>query len=179
MPTYSEIASGWFFLLLPRGDTFESFEAAEGAEDREATKRVLGQMEEELPRTFTNLLEIPFAYSPSLLHRIDNALNQTAVAFWVRRSDPEDPNNFFKLTLSELAVYLGTLLVREYSGEWRYARFPNFSQSTVVVGSVEFHAFDTVMKRCSTDRSHETLATKWQLFQAAILAAREAPPTMS
>jgi hypothetical protein len=178
VPTYAQISDDWFYLLLPKGHTLESFEAAEGAEDREKTKRVLGQMEEELPRTFENLLELQFAYSPALLTRIDNALNQRAVEFWIRRSDPEDPNNFFKLTLSELAVYLGTLLVRENSGQWRYARFPNFFQSTVVVGSVEFHVFDTVMKRCSTDRSHETLATKWQLFQAAIDASQE-PQLMS
>jgi hypothetical protein len=136
-------------------------------------------MAEELPRTFADVLEIPFQYSPALLHRIDNALNRTAVAFWMSRSDPEDPNNDFKLLLSELAVYLGALLVRENAGEWRYARFPNFSQSTVLVGDVEFHVFDTVMKRCSTDFGHETLVSKWQLFQAAIRAAGKEPGLMS
>ena len=69
--------------------------------------------------------------------------------------------------------------MREYSGHWRYARFPNFYQSTVIVGDVEFHIFDTVMKRCSTDFGHETLATKWQLFQAAIAATRETLQIMS
>jgi hypothetical protein len=179
VPTYAEISDDWFFLLHPKGHSFESFEAEEGTEDREKTRVLLGKMEAELPRTFSELLDVPFEYAPALLHRIDNALNRTAVAYWISRSDPEDPNNEFKLTVCELAVYLGALLVREHGGEWRYARFPNYFQSGVVVNNVEFHVFDTVMKRCSTDRSHETLVQKWQLYEAAIRAAGDPPPILS
>jgi len=178
VPTYETISDDWFYLLLPKGHTLESFEAEAGAEDREKTRKLLTQMEEELPRTFKSL-GLDFAYSPALLSRIDDALDQRTITSWIRRSDPEDVNNDFRLTLSELSVYLGNLLVREHGGEWRPARFPNYFQSSVAVGSLEFHVFDTLMKRCSTDRSQETLTTKWQLFQAAIDASRIDPGPIS
>ena len=169
MPTYSEISDEWFYLLLPRGRTLESFEAEEGLEDRKKTRTVFEQMERELPVTLREELRIRrFDYSVDTLEEIDEALTTDRIASWIRMSDPDDPNNTFKLTLSELSVYFGNLLKRENNGEWRHARFPNFFQSSVIVKDVAFHVFDTLMKRCSSDRPHETLTSKWQTFQALI-----------
>jgi hypothetical protein len=172
MPTYSEISDQWFYLLLPKGLTLESFEADDGAADRLKTRTLFEQMERELPLTFENVLRIGrFEYSVGTLRRIDDALTADRIASWIKQSDPDDPNNFFKLTLSELSVYFGNLLQRESRGEWHHARFPNFSQSTVVVNDVAFHVFDSLMKRCSSDRYQETLTSKWKTFQAVIAGA--------
>ena len=175
MPAYSEIVDDWFYLLLPAGRTAESFEEEPAPEDRAKTEDILQKMTDELPRLFAEVLRIPLEYSPRTLARIDRVLHQRAIARWVAESDPEDPNNDFKLTLCELAVFLGNLLVIEHGGSWHFARFPNYFNSTVIVGEVEFHVFDTVMKRCSADHGHETLASKWQIFEALIQAGGEPP----
>jgi len=169
LPTYSEISDEWFYLLLPRGQTFESFEAEKGAQDRLKTKTLFDQMEKELPSTFENVLQIGrFEYAVETLKKIDTALTADRIGSWIEQSDPDDPNNFFKLTLSELSVYFGNLLRREARGEWHHARFPNFSQSSLIVNDVAFHVFDSVFKRCSSDRGHETLSSKWTTFQSVI-----------
>lgn len=175
MPTYDEISNDWFYLLLPTGQTFEELEAGEDFDDREKTKAILRQMERELPRTFKDVLRIEhFEYSTKVLKRIDEALTPEMIASWIRDSDPDDSNNDFKLTLSELAVYFGSLLAREHRGEWHYARFPNFFESSVVIGDVAFHVFDSLMKRCSDDRCAETLVSKWETFQRVIASSRMA-----
>lgn len=103
MASYSEISDDWVYLLMPRGETFDTFEATDGRQDRLRTKAVLDQMENELPRTFKNILGItPFEYSLSVLKQVDFALTSDVMELWRQQSDPGDPNNFSKLTLSEL-----------------------------------------------------------------------------
>jgi len=98
MLTYAE---NWFYLLLPKGDTYETFEAADGKDDRRKTETVIMQMKDGLPRTLKDILSIdPFEYSVDVLARIDEKLTEQVVSRWVRESDPDDQNNCFKLTRS-------------------------------------------------------------------------------
>ncbi|HXH95192.1 MAG TPA: hypothetical protein VNN25_26695 [Thermoanaerobaculia bacterium] len=189
MVKYNVISDEWFYLLLPKGQPFDQFEAADGTQDREKTKTVLSQMAGELPRSFSEILHLShFEYSVTLLGRVDEALTpdvieswmeKSDIESWMEKSDPDDPNNFFKLTLSELAVYLGSLLIRHHGGEWHYSRFPNFFQSSVVINDIAFHVFDTLMKRCSEDHGHEKLLSKWSIFNDVLASSAVTPDKVS
>jgi hypothetical protein len=173
MLTYEQISDDWFYLLMPAGETFDEFEASAAREDRSRTTVLLNSMRDELPRTFRNIFGIEtFEFSLDILRRIDEALTVGEITSWISESNPDDANNFFKLTLSEIAVYYGELLIRTYEGgSWRPARFPNFFQSSVSLDGVLIYVFDTVMKRCSRDYHHETLLSKWETFHSVLQTA--------
>jgi hypothetical protein len=167
MLRYEELLDTWFFVRVPKGISFDEFERQDAIEDREKSRNVLTRMEVELPRTCQNIFNVArFEWSLDVLARIDLALDPPEIANWINASDPNDPNNFFKLTVSEIAVYFGELLRRKrLDCEWGYARFPNYFQSAIVIRDVAIHVFDTVIKRCSRDYQQETLLTKWETFQ--------------
>jgi len=178
--TYKEISDNWFYLLYPKQKTYEQFESEPGIEDREKTANLLRLMDLELPETFRRALSIrDFAYSARILPRVDAALTAETIASWIDVSDPEDVNNVFRLTISELAVFFGNLLLREHNGDWRHARFPNYFQSSVRIGDVAYFVFDTVMKRCSEDYGNETLTSKWATFQGIIAASGQQASSIS
>jgi hypothetical protein len=52
---------------------------------------------------------------------------------WLRHSDPQNLNNEFVRTFSELALHVGDVVVNELGGGWQYARAPNFFESSVIV----------------------------------------------
>jgi hypothetical protein len=176
MATYDEISRIWFFLQHPKGLTYEAFERESGLADRERTKRLLDQMRSEAPKTVQRIAGIvacPEAMDG--LRTLDGALSPGLAEDWMRGSDPEDPNNDFKLTLSEMAVFFGNVVIKELGGEWRYARMPNYFQSVVSVSGIEILVFDSLMKRLSDDYSGEMLLQKLDLFRAAVARAGGRP----
>lgn len=176
MATYDAISRGWFFLQHPKGISFEAFERESGLADRERTRRLLDQMRTEAPKTAHRVAGVE-ALTETIegLRHLDAALSPRLAEGWMRDSDPEDPNNDFKLTLSELAVFFGSVVLKELGGKWRYARMPNYFQSVVVVSDIEMLVFDSVMKRLSDDYSDERLSQKLDLFRTAISQRRERP----
>lgn len=166
MASYDEISREWFFLRHPRAVTYQEFEADEGRADREKTRRILETMRREVPKTALRELGID-ALSEDMgsLRAVDARLSADVAKVWLRRSDPEDPNNDFKLTLSEFAVFFGQVLIKELGGTWRCARMPNFFQSVVESSALEFLVFDSLMKRVSDDFGSESLVWKLEAFR--------------
>src|SRR4051812_14368186 len=127
MATYESILHSWFFLLHPDGTTFDQFEGEPATEDRERTRLLFTKMLDEVPasaRRVLGLSHLPFDRSGLAL--LDEKLTPAAVQPLLDLSNPDDPNNHFKLTLSEFAVYFGELLIGALGAEWHYARMPNF-----------------------------------------------------
>ncbi len=173
MAAYDRIYKDWFFHRIPRGLTFKDYEAAPAEEDREATAAVLQKMRTEVPRTLWRFFEMRSL--PSGLDGIktlDVLLTPSVAEGWMARSDPEDPNNEFKLTLSEFAVLLGDVIASDLRGEWHLSRMPNYFESTIRVEGFEMSVFQTVMKKCSEDFGHETLASKYETFSKMVAARR-------
>lgn len=173
MATYERIYKDWFFHRIPRGLTFQEFEASSGEEDREATGAVLQKMRIEIPRTFRRLFDIR-KLPPGVdgIKAIDVLLTPKIAEGWMATSDPDDPNNEFKLTLSEFAVVLGDVVASELAGEWHFSRMPNYFESTIRVEGFEMSVFQTVMKKCSDDFGHETLDSKYETFSKLVEARR-------
>jgi len=167
---YDEISDQWFRLLLPKGVTYEEFERDRGEDDRDRTKRLVEQMAEEAPKTAEALFGInSLPRSKAGIDLLDNVLTPEVARIWADMSNPRDPENEFKLNLSEFAVHLGESIIRELGGRWFYARSPNYFQSTVQVGTLEFLPFDAMMKKVSEDLGRERLRDKFERFASAVL----------
>jgi hypothetical protein len=162
MATYQEILDDFFYLRFPRSfNTFEEFEAADGPEDRQETVRLLKLMLAEAPITATRILSVDyFPQTPESFLILDERLDPSVAERLIAASNPDDENNPFKLTVCELAVHLGAVLASEYGGGWQFARYPNYFQSRLFLGTVEVHVFDIIMKKCSTDRTTESICDK-------------------
>jgi hypothetical protein len=167
---YSEISDKWFRLLLPKGVSYEAYERELGREDRDLTKKLVEQMAHEAPKTAETLFGIKkLPKSKVGVAVLDDVLTPDVVSDWAAVSNPRDPENELKLNLSEFAVHLGESLISELGGDWFYARSPNYFQSTVRVGSLEFLPFDAVMKKVSDDLGNEPLQDKFDRFTSAVL----------
>lgn len=169
MATYEEIVDAWFFLRIPKGVSYEAFEGEPGEADRKKTRDVFEKMRRAIPdttRRFFSVERLPYTEQGLVL--LDERLTPKVAQEWMDHSDPNDPNNFFKLTMSELAVYLGDTYIRTIGGEWKYSRMPNFFQSYVEVLDFEVFVFDMVMKKCSSDVGHESLAGKWNAIREIV-----------
>jgi len=166
MSTYAEILRDWFFLLYPKTyRSYDEFEAESAIEDRLATHRLLTRMREEAPLTAQRLLgQADLALTSDSLAVLDRLVSPIAAAEWMRRSDPDDPDNEFKLTVSELAVHFGTVLIGSIGGAWRFARMPNYFQSFVTAEDYDFLVFDVLIKKCSSDFGAESIVSKLLTF---------------
>ena len=111
---------------------------------------------------------MPRARCEGLPERVEDCLD--ARRPFARRAyrDPENPDNEFKLTVSELAVYFGNILLKELGGSWRYARMPNFFESLVQIDDLEIFVFQALIKKCSRDFGHEKLFEKYSAFQEIV-----------
>src|SRR3954464_10446833 len=109
MATYESIATNWFYLRhLKSFGSFEAFEAEPAIEDRLGSRRVMARMLEEAPVTARSLFSLSdFALDFESLKSLDVHITAGEAEWWMKKSDPDDPNNYFKLTLSEFAVHLG------------------------------------------------------------------------
>lgn len=99
-------------------------------------------------------------------------LNAEVAEDWMRHSDSRDLNNEFVRNVSEFAVHFGDTAVFELGGSWRYARAPNYFESSIIAESTELYVFDILMKKCSDDFCHESLTTKYEAFAQMVSASR-------
>ena len=173
LPTYAAISDDWFYLRLPRGVSLAEHEAEPGHDDRSATARVLRLFREHLNDTTAafGLFDLPL--TPAGLRQLDPHLTPAFFASLLERSNPEDPNNLFKLTISELAVYLGDIAADQFGGVWRLARMPNYHESVVFCENYEYSVWDAAMRRASSDQSDRTLVANYETFAQAVLARRQ------
>jgi hypothetical protein len=162
MATYEQLNVAYFYVRYPRRfASVADFEAEPGEEDRAITERLFGKMAIEAPTTAR--IEFGIDYFPDTSECfaiLDEFLTPEIADRWIAESDPEDENNHLKLNVCELAVHVGNVIVREFHGEWRYARYPNFFNSTVLLAHIEVHVFDMLLKKCSDDYRHENIAEK-------------------
>jgi hypothetical protein len=178
MATYEFILEEFFTLLFPKTHgSFEAFEAEPGVEDRAATRKVIDDMRRELPAAMSRIFDLELDGTIDSLSAIDRLITPRRAETWMKESDADDLGNFFKVTVSEFAVYFGDMLARDLGGSWRYARMPNWPSSVVVASEVEFHVFDSVIKRCSDDFGHETLRSKYDTFARIVSSKRSASST--
>ena len=169
MAKYANICSDWFYLLHSKGLTYEEYESQQANEDRARTEALLSEMFREVPATAGRVLGLQsLSVDRAGLVLLDRALTAAAVGPLLARSDPEDRNNDFVLTISEFAVFVGEVTVARFGASWHYARMPNYFQSTIRVGTLEFQVFDSVMKKVSDDFGHESLAGKFDTFATLI-----------
>lgn len=169
MATYQEISNRWFFRLHPRGTTFEEYESEPAPRDREKTRALLLRMQQEIPRTVQRLFGIrALPISREGVAILDHLITPGFSQDLIDRSDPEDPNNELRLTLSEFAVHFGAIVIAQNGGTWRYARMPNYFESIVLVEGLEFLVFDILMKKASEDFAAECLADKYDRFAQII-----------
>lgn len=169
MARYEQISRDWFTLLHPSDLSYEEFESGVGVEDRQRTCRLFEKMRDEVSNTARRLLGIgPMDGRVESLDLLDEALTARVAESWMNDSDPQDPNNEFKLTVSEFAVYFGDVVVAALGADWHYARAPNFFQSTVRAAGTELLVFDTVMKKVSDDFGQESLRSKFEAFRVLI-----------
>ena len=167
---YDEISDQWFRLLLPSGVSYETFERDTARADRDRTKRLIRQMAEEAPKTARSLFGIDELPKSKLgIALLDEVLTPEVARIWAEMSDPRDPENELKLNLSEFAVNLGETVAKELDGRWFYARSPNYFQSTVRAGHLEFLPFVVLMKKVSDDLGDELLQDKFDRFVSAVL----------
>ncbi len=173
LPTYAAICDDWFYLRLPRGVPLAAHEAEPGHDDRSATARVLRLLREHLNETTAafGLYDLPL--TPAGLKQLDPHLTPAFFESLLECSDPNDPNNLFKLTLSELAVYLGDITADQFGGVWRLARMPNYHQSVVFCENYEYCVWDAAMRRASSDQANRTLVASYETFASAVLARRQ------
>jgi len=176
---YEEILNTYFVpLFLKRYGSIEAFEADEAFEDRQRTATLLAKMLAEAPRTAGHVFEIDdFPLTIEAFEILDAHLTPAIARIWMETSDPEDPNNFFKLNVSEFATHLGTVLMNSLGGRWRFSRSPNYFMSGVVVGSLEFAIFDSVIKKSSSDFGHESLYQKYVTFANLVHTAEHGSKT--
>jgi hypothetical protein len=174
LPTYGEISETFFYLRLPRGVTQAEHEAASGGEaERSDTARALNVFRRELHLTtgnFFHLSELPL--SRQGLSLLDAHLTPGFIHELHAGADPDDPNNRFKLTLSEFAVYLGDVAAHQLGGRWQLARMPNYHESVVLCEGFELLAWDIVMKRASRDEGYVSLQARYEPFERAVLTRR-------
>jgi hypothetical protein len=177
MARYEEIYKGWFFHRIPKRLTFQEYESAPGEEDREATRLALEKMRKEVSLTLRRLFEIQSVPRGLDGVKLLDVLVTPAVAErLMAESDPDDPNNEFKLTVSECSVLLGDVVAGELGGEWRLSRMPNYFESAIRVEGFEMLVFQALMKKCSDDYGHETLHTKCNTFSSLVQARRGSEP---
>lgn len=173
VPTYSEISERWFYLRLPKGVSFAVHESDPALGERMKTARTIETFRHEFGDTAKELgANAPFPRSRDGLALLDAAITSELVHNLVMAADPDDPNNCFKLRLSEFAVFLGDVAADELGASWRFARFPNYHQSVVVCEEYEFLVWDTVMKRVSSDEGNRTLVGRYSAFEAVVLNRR-------
>jgi hypothetical protein len=169
MVKYAEISDKWFRLRLPKGISFEEYESEPCIEDRARVRDLLRRMAEEAPLTAQRLFGIKvFPTKFESLRKLDEFLSPEVASEWIRHSDPADPNNEFKLTISEFSVHFGDTVINALGGSWRYARDPNFFQSVVVTEEVTFFVFDSLMKKCSDDFGDERLTKKFKAYVRSV-----------
>lgn len=162
------LSRGGFRLTLPSGVTLKEYETVAAEEERLESERLITSMRREVGITAKEQFLIDdLPEVRQSLELLDDVINPTAAREWMEESDPEDS---FKLTVSEFAVHLGQVVIRELSGKWRFARMPNYFESTVVVGRWKYLPFDAIMKRCSDDYGDESLAEKVDAFRVTLLA---------
>lgn len=173
LPTFAAISDNWFYLRLPRGVSLEAHEAEPGHDDRVETARVLRLFREHLNDTTAlfGLHDLPLTIEG--LRLLDPFLTPAFFRELLGRSDPDDPNNLFKLTISELAVYLGDVAADQLGGVWQLARMPNYHESVVVAENYEYCVWNPVMRRASADQAHHTLVASYEAFAAAVLTRRQ------
>ena len=173
LPTFAAISDEWFYLRLPRGVSLEAHEAEPGHDDRVETARVLRLFREHLNDTTAlfGLRDLPLTIEG--LQHLDPCLTPAFFGELLGGSDPDDPNNLFKLTLSELAVYLGDVVADQLGGVWRLARMPNYHESVVVVENYEYCVWNPVMRRASSDQAHSSLVASYETFASAVRARRQ------
>jgi hypothetical protein len=177
MATCASISETWFYLRFPRAyRSYEAFEAEDGIDDRMVSRRVIARMLQEVPLTAKRLFASELPLDLGSLKILDERVTPAEAERWMKESDPDDPNNFFKLTLSEFAVHLGTLCVAALGAAWRYARMPNYFESLVIVEGLEFQVFQAIMKKCSHDFGDERLEEKFYTFIRMVELRRSAAP---
>jgi len=166
MATYEEISATWFPLRFKKEcGSFEAFERESAQDDRQASKVLIERMSFEAPRTARAVFGLDdFGEGLESIEILDAHLSPAFADSWMRNSDPCDPNNHFKLTLSEFSAHYGEVMVRILGGGWNFARMPNYFESKVVVGDYLFNVFDALMKRCSDDYSETELCVKLVAF---------------
>ena len=173
MATYEFILTEFFTLLHPKAfPSFDAFEADPGLEDRAKCRQVLNDMRAKLKAAAKRVFDLELDGTAESLSAIDRLITPRRAELWMKESDPDELGNFFKVTISEFGVYFGDMLVRDLAGGWRYARMPNWTLSSVVIEDIQFHVFDSVIKKCSDDFGHETLAEKYRQFSSIVIAKR-------
>lgn len=155
---YQKILNTWFFVYYPKGSSIDEYEADAAIEDRLATRALFGKMRNEVPKTLHRLFEIDL--QEDVWVDLDEQLTPDVAEQWMAASDPDDPNNEFKLNVSELSVAFGDCLVASTGAAWHYARMPNFWLSSLRRSEVEALIFHTVIKKCSDDFGGEKLVEK-------------------
>jgi hypothetical protein len=174
MISYEAISDDWFFRRLPVGVSFDEYEAEAGVEDRDLTREVFAKLRRGFGDTLRQNFNIePLPLSLDGIVSLDRLVTQEVVRRCLEASDPSDPNNYFKLTVSEIAVFLGEAWLRAFGGEWHYARMPNYADSYVELAGLKALVFDMAMKKCSDDFGRESPAEKWKTF--ATLAKGRSP----
>ena len=176
---YEETLNTYFAPLFLRSyGSIEAFEADDALEDRQRTASLLAKMLAEAPKTAARVFEIDdFPLTVDAFHVLDAHLTPAVAGIWMKTSDPEDPNNFFQLNISEFSTHLGTVIMNSLGGRWRFSRWPNYFMSSVVVGSLEFSIFDSVIKKCSSDFGHESLYEKYVIFANLVHTAEQSSKT--
>lgn len=173
MARYERIYKDWFFHRLPRGVSFADYEAGPGKKDRVLTGELVERMRRELPKTMSRVFDIKrVPRGAEALQLLDVLWTPEIADALMQRSDTDDENNEFKLTLSELAVFTGDVVLEELGGAWHYARMPNFFESVIRVSGFEMLVFQTVMKKGSDDFGHETLTSKCDAFRKMVASRR-------
>jgi hypothetical protein len=174
MATYDQILEKWFYLLLPEGVSMEQHESEPGIEDRMASRDIIRRMASEAPTTAKELCGISeLPVSEKSLKILDRFITPENAEDWMESSDPDDPNNHFKLTVCEFSAHFGDVIVRTLNGAWRYARAPNYFLSKVVTEGADFYVFNVIMKKCSDDYRHESLTEKFKQYSEMITKYRK------
>lgn len=175
MPTYDELEDIWFAVLIsPGSGTYEAFESEEAPEDRAECKRLIDGMSAEVINALDRNFRLYLRFEPSDMIALDEAITPSVIAGCIKESSPSEMMNFFKVTISEMAVLLGNLFIAEVGGKWKYARMPNWFQSSVVTdeGS-ELFPFVIMINRFSSDLGHERLHDKFWEFTNRVRERRE------
>jgi hypothetical protein len=173
MLTYEEILKHWFYLLIPHDMSFEEFEAEPAPEQRAISSDVISKMSRTVQDKTQALFGCELPLSTQCLPIMDKHITPEAAEWWMKDSDPDDPRNFFLITVSEFAVHLGNVLISVAGGNWLYARMPNFFRSTIRIGNLEVSVFDAMMKKCSRDYGDEKLTDKFAAYLNAIQAHKQ------
>lgn len=174
MPTYDEIKDVWFAVrIAPGSGTYEAFESEDAAEERLETNRVIDIMAGEVIGALDRNFGLYLRFEPSDLIALDEAITPAFVSNCIKDSSPAEMMNFFKVTISEMAVLLGNIFIAEVGGKWKYSRMPNWFQSSVVTDEgFELFPFVILMKRFSSDVGHELIYDKFNDFTERVLQRR-------